>query len=156
MKLAIPLLLMFASVAVGATDPGTMDPNDDFSPMLLPIAFLGVCIMLIVVGVGIVIGLTIIASIAVLTALGIVSTATLIGLARRRFSSGLRALHYQVMAVAAMPAGIGIAWLSAHFRFTHFSGREILVTGSIGGVIGGLLFAFALDRLAKLVYRRLG
>ena len=148
------MLFLLATIALGATDEPPIDPSDDFSPMLFAFALIGICIVLVLVGVGIVVAAIVAISAAILTALGIVSSAAFIGILRRRFSSGFRALHYQLFAVAALPAGIGALWLGSHFFTTHLRHRDILAIGSIAGISGGLLIAFAFDRLAGFAYRR--
>ena len=152
MKPAILLLFLFVTVALGATDEPPIDPSDDFgSPAF---ALVCLCIVLFLVGVGIVVAATVAISAAILIALGIVSSAAFIGILRRRFSSGFRALHYQLFAIAALPAGVGALWLGSHFFANHLHRRDILAIGSIGGICGGLLLAFAFDRLAGIAYRR--
>ena len=153
-KPAILLLFLFATVALGATDEPPIDPSDDFSPMLFAFALIGFCLVLFLVGAGIVVVATVAISAAILTALGIVSSAAFIGILRQRFSSGFRALHYQLFAVAALPAGVGALWLGSHFFTTHLRHRDIFAIGSIAGICGGLLLAFAFDRLASIAYRR--
>ena len=153
-KPAILLLSLFVTVALGATDDLPIDTSDEIGPLVIPIVFIFLCILLFLVGVGIFVAATVAFSAAVLTALGIVSSAAFIGILRRRFSSGFRALHYQLFAVAALPAGIGVLWLGSHFFTTHLRHRDVLVIGSIAGICGGLLLAFAFDRLAGFAYRR--
>ncbi len=152
---AILLVLVLAKVALGADD-GQMEPRDDFSLMLFVIAFIAMCVVLFLVGVGIVAAAVAVASAAVLIALGIVSSSAVIGIFRRRFSSGFRALHYQLFAVAALPAGIGACWLITHFGNASLGLGGILGIGSVAGLCGGLLLAFVLDRLAGFGYRKLG
>ena len=154
MKPTILLLFLFVMVAIGATDEPPIDPSDDFDPMLLPLVFVCICIVLFLVGVGFFAGAVAAVSAAILIALGIVSSAAFIGLLRRRFSSGFRALHYQLFAAAALPAGVGALWLGSHFFSTHLRDRDILAIGSIAGICGGLVLAFAFDRLAGVAYRR--
>lgn len=155
MKPAILLLLLFATVALGVSDSLPMEPSDGGGPLFLMVfAFIGVCIMLFLVGVGIVATSIAAVSATALMALGIVSSATFVGILRRRFSSGLRTFHYQVCAVAAMPAGVGALWLGSHFFTTHLRHRDILLIGSVAGILSGLLLALAFDRLACITYRR--
>jgi hypothetical protein len=116
--------------------------------------FIFFCIFLFLVGIGIVGAAIVAISAAIFTALGIVSSAALIGLLRRRFSSGFRALHYQLFAVAALPAGIGALWLGSHLFSIRLSHRGIFTIGSLAGICGGLLLAFVFDRLAGFAYRR--
>lgn len=155
MKTAIPLLLLFATrvLAVNAEQP--IDPSDDFSPMLAVFALVAILIALFLIGVGIFVAAVVAASLAVLAGLGIVSSAVLVGMVKRRFSSGLRVFHYQIFALLSVPAGIGVLWLGSYLRQSQLSLAEILTIGSIAGIGGGLAFAFLLDRLAGLVYRRL-
>ena len=154
MKPAILLLFLFVSVALGATDDLPIDTSDEIGPLVFPIIFIFLCVLLFLVGVGIVVAAIMAISAAILTALGIVSSAALIGILRRRFSSGIRALHYQFFAVATLPAGIGALWLGSHFFSTHLRYHEIIAIGSLAGICGGLLLAFAFDRLAGFTYRR--
>ncbi len=111
-------------------------------------------LMLALAGFGIFVGIFVAAFVAMLVFVGIVSTATLIGIIRRRFSSGLRALHYLFLSAAAVPTGVAVLWLGSKV-FPHISKRDVLLAGSIGGLLGGLLFAFVLDRIVVFICRRL-
>jgi hypothetical protein len=91
--------------------------------------------------------------IAVLAALGIVSSSVIIGVLRRRFSSGLRAFHFQVLGAIGWIAGIGVLWFGASLFNMHLREREIFVIGSFAGICAGLLLALVLDRLAGSVFR---
>lgn len=113
-----------------------------------------ICIALILVGVGIVVAAVVVASAAALTGLGIVSSAVLVGLLRRRFSSGLRTFHYLACASIALPAGIGTLWLGSWLSHSGLSPAEILTIGSVSGIGGGLTLAFLFDLAARAIYRK--
>jgi hypothetical protein len=149
------LFLLFTATTFGATDAPPIDPGGDFSPMLAAFALVALIIVLILVGIGIVLAAIVAASMAILAGLGIISSAALIGIVHRRISSGLRAFHYQLLTLLAMPAGIGALWGWARFFDRNLTDRELLVMGSISGISAGLLLAFFLDRLACIAYRRL-
>jgi hypothetical protein len=153
-KTAISLLFLFATQVMAASAEQPIDPGDDFSPMLAVFALIAILIALFLIGVGIFVAAAVAASLAVLAGLGIVSSAVLVGLVKRRFTSGLRALHYQVFALLAVPAGIGVLWLGSYLMQSQLSLTEILTIGSVAGIGGGLALAFLLDRLAGLIYRR--
>lgn len=157
MRFAILLIFVFFKIALGA-DGGQPDelPSDGGPLFVFVFIFILMCVMLFLVGAGMVAAAIAVASAAVLIALGIVSSSALIGIFRRRFSSGFRALHYQIFAVAALPGGIGACWLIAHLGNASLGLVGILAIGSIAGICGGLLLAFVLDRLAGLVLRKLG
>ncbi len=147
----ILLSFLFAAAALGATDAPPVEPMDDsFSPLL----FIGVLIVLFLIAVSIMVGVIAAVGTAIVVGLGIISSSAFIGLFRRRFSSGLRALHYQLCAVAALPAGIAVLWLASHLFNLHLQHRDIFIVGATAGVIAGLLLAFAFDRLVGIAYRR--
>jgi hypothetical protein len=156
---AIPLFLTLTTTALGITDDHLDGPADDFSPVIFfaMMIFLCVLLFLIVAGIaaGIVVSIVAIVSAALLTALGIVSSSAFIGVFRRRFSSGLRALHYQICAVAAVPAGMGAVGLGSRILHASLPLHEILTVGAIAGVCAGLVLAFAFDILARIAYRHL-
>lgn len=153
-KPAILLLFLFVSVALGATSDAPSDASEEIGPLLVPILAIFFCLFLILVGIGIAAAAIVAISVAIFIALGIVSSAALIGLLRRRLSSGFRALHYQVFAVAVLPAGIGALWLGSHLLSIRLSHREIFTIGSLAGICGGLLLAFVFDRMAGFAHRR--
>ena len=154
-KCAAVLFFLFVAVGFGAGDAPQTDPSDDGSPVfLLAFGFIAGCVALFLIGAGIVATAILAVSGAILIALGMVSSSVFIGILRRRFSSGFRALHYQFFAIAAVPAGVGSLWLGARLFSTHLSLRDVFVIGSIAGVCGGLALAFALDRLARIAFRR--
>lgn len=149
-------MLLFAALAFGA-EALPVDAGDDFGSPLLLVGFMliGMTVVVFLVGAGIAVTGVIAMSAALCAGLGIVSTAAWVGLVRRRCSSGLRALHYQVCALAAMPAGIGALWLGSHYFAPQLRGGQILVIGSLAGMAGGLLLALAFDRLVGIMYRRM-
>ncbi len=147
-KSAILLLLLFTVTAIGAIDTPPVEPiEEEFNLFLFGFFVIGVCIVLFLFAVSVVLGVIAAVAITILVALGIISSAAFIGLLHRRFSSGFRALHYQVCAVAAVPAAIGALWLGSHLFTLHLQPRDILTLGSIAGVCSGLMLAFAFDRL---------
>jgi len=148
-------LLLFAALAFGAEGP-PVEAGDDFGSPLLMLGFLLVAMAVVVflVGAGIAVAAVIIMAAALCGVLGIVSSAAWVGLLRRRFSSGLRALHYQACILAALPAGVGSLWLGSHFFAPQLRGGQILAIGSLAGITAGLILALAFDRLAVIVYRR--
>ena len=155
MKPAILLLLLFATISLGATDQPTIDPSDDFSPMCFAFVLIAFCVVAFLVIVSIASAAISVACAAILIGLGILSSAALVGVLRRRFSSGLRALHYQICAVAGLPVGVATLWLGSLFFSAHLRHRDIFLVGSIAGIFSGLILAFAFDRLASIIYHRL-
>jgi hypothetical protein len=145
MKTAVFLLVALAATVFGATDAPSLDSDEPISPMLLWVMFMFAIAAVCIVAVAI---------LALLIAVGMVSSATVVGLFRRRLSAGLRAFHYQFCAVLGMPGGIGAVWCWRHFFRSDLSVRAVLLVGSISGICGGLLFAFFIDRAACVAYRR--
>ena len=153
MKAAVPVLFLFSTIALGATDTPAIDPGDDFSPMCFAFVLMALCIVLVLIGIGIVVAAVVTVSVTILMALGIVSASACIGVLQRRVSSGFRALHYQLCAAVALPAGVGVLWLGSQLFRTHLRHRDILAIGSVAGICGGLLLAFVFDRLAVVFLR---
>ncbi len=142
------------AVVVAAEASDALPPDDDFAPGLLFGALFFGAVLLVLVGLGIIIGFGCIACAAVFIALGIVSSSALIAILRRRFSAGFRALHYQVLALIALPCGIGALWLGCALFEFHLRHHYILVVGSAFGILAGISIAFILDRFIRFVYRR--
>lgn len=155
MKSVVFLFFLLVVAALGATGTPPDEPIEEgFNLFLFGFLVIGLCVILFLFAVSLVLGFIAAVAAAVLIALGIISSSAFIGLLHRRFSSGLRALHYQVCAVAALPASVGILWLGAHLFRLPLQARDIIAIGSIAGVCGGLLLAFAFDRLLGFAYRR--
>lgn len=154
MKPALPLLLLLATRVLAAQAELPIDSSDDFSPGLFMIMVAAIGVALLLIGCGIVIAAVIAISAAALAGLGIVSSAVLIGMLRRRVSSGLRAFHYQVFALLAIPAGIGALWLGSYLAHSPLGIGEVVIMGSVAGASSGLVLAFLFDRLAGALYRR--
>jgi hypothetical protein len=149
MKTAVFLLVALAATVFGASDAPALDWDEPISPMLLWAVFMFAIAAVCIVAVAILAGI-----IALLIAVGMVSSATVVGLYRRRLSDGLRAFHYQFCAVLAMPGGIGAVWCWRHFFRSDLGLRKVFLIGSVSGTLGGLLFAFLIDRAACAAYRR--
>ena len=117
--------------------------SDEFISPLLLYALYGLFFLVVTIVVA-----------AIVIALGIVFSATFVGILRRRFSSGLRAFHYQLWAIGGLLTGICGLLLGSFFIGPRLDPFVILAVGSIIGVGGGLLLAFAFDRLARIAYQR--
>jgi hypothetical protein len=158
MKLGHPILTAIASFAmtsvVVAEAADTLPPDDGFDPALLFVALFFGAVFLVLVGIGIIIGLVCVAFAAVFVALGVVSSSALIAILRRRFSAGFRALHYQVLALIALPCGIGALWLGCVLFEFHLRHRYILAIGSAVGILAGISIAYVLDLFIRFIYRR--
>ena len=152
------LILMAAFVMSGAAStarlPHVVPPDDGFDPGLF-LGVLFVCaVLLVLVGIGIVIGLASLACAAIFVAFGLMSSSALVAIFSRRFSAGLRALHYQLSALVGLPCGIGTLWLGCLLFDFHLKHRCILAIGSVIGIIAGIAIAIILDRFFRFVYRR--
>lgn len=123
--------------------------------MLFAIVMIALAIFVILIGAGIVIAMIVAICMTILAALGILSTAALTGILRRKFSSGLRALHYQVCAAIALPAGIALFWAGARLFGSETPIATILIIGGAAGICAGLAVAFILDHIAGMAYRHL-
>jgi len=146
----MPFLLMAATAHAAAP----VDPSDDFSPMMLAFSLLALLVLIVLVGIGIVLAALAAAMVAVLFSLGILSSAALVGLVRGRWSSVVRMILYQGLAVMGIPGGIGIWWLGTRCLHSSASPAQILLGGSLSGIVAGLLVAFLIDRTIVFLLRR--
>lgn len=122
----------------------------------MPIFFLlAAGLALVLIGVGIVLALVAVAAVAVMVALGVTSSAVVIGLLRRRVSSGLRAFHYPICGLIGIPAGVVGVGFARWLLEMDMRRWEVLAIGALGGACAGLILAFALDWLARVIYQRL-
>lgn len=152
------LVLMLAFVMSAAASPSmsaqAVPPDDGFAPGLLFAVLFFSAVLLVLVGLGIVFGLACLALAAIFVALGVISSSALVAILQRRFSAGLRALHYQLMALVGLPCGIGALWLGCLLFDIHIRHRYILAIGSTIGIVAGIIIAFILDRFFRFVVRR--
>ena len=155
MKRAAVVFFICASASVMAADVSLTDSDDGFGPLGLAVAFIFGCVALSLVGIGIVIAATVALALAAMTMLGIVSTSVLAGIFKRRFSTGIRAFHYQLCAAAGVPAGVGVLWFGTRFFHIHMRDRDALWIGAIAGICGGLILAFIFDQAVRIACRRL-
>jgi hypothetical protein len=130
-------------------------PDYGFDPLLLFVALFFGGLLLVLVGVGVIVGLACLTCAAILVALGIISSSALIAMFQRRFSAGLRALHYQLLALFGLPCGIGTLWLGCWLFGIHISHLYMLAIGSAVGIIAGIIIAIILDRFFLFIIRRL-
>lgn len=149
-----PLCLLLGWFAQEPTPLQSL-PDDDFSPMLLPLMFVVVAVCLVLMGIGVVLALMGIACAAILAALGIVSSSAVVALLRRRIFDGVRAFHYQVCAAVAAPAGVTLLWTASALFDLQMRLRFILPLGVLAGIVAGLSVAGMLDWTARTACRRL-
>lgn len=123
--------------------------------MLFVFTLIALAVVLIIFAIGVVLAIIIAACCLILVSLGIISAAALTGILRRKLSSGLRALHYQVCAVVALPAGIGFFWGGLWLFSSDMPLPAIIIIGSASGICAGLVIAFVLDHAAGLAYQYL-
>lgn len=154
MKPAPLILFLMLAFAWSAAASTTTPPDDGFDPGPLFVALLFVAVLLVLIGIGIVVGLACLACAGIFVALGVVSSSALVALFRRRFSAGLRALHYQLLALLGLPCGVGALWLGCSLFDVHVRHRYIVATGSATGIVAGAIIAFILDRFFRFVYHR--
>lgn len=124
-----------------------------FGPFLVMIIFLGLAMVFFIIGV--VAGVIIAGCTVLLAALGIVSSSALVGVCSRRVSLGIRALHYQVVAMVSVPGGIGLLALGLWLLEREMSRLEVVLIGGGCGLLFGLVCAMVLDRFALFLHRRL-
>jgi hypothetical protein len=146
--------LMLVATSVAAESPGTNQTDNGFAPGLLLMLLVVVLAVLVLIGFGMAVGTVCIACAAIFVALGVVSSSALVALWKRRFSAGLRALHYQLSALIGLPCGIGVFWAGCLLLNLQLRHRYILAVGSLIGVTMGVLMAFILDRFCRFLFRR--
>lgn len=151
----ISLLAMGAALGATGSLPAEEYIDDGPDPGLGLMLLLAVLLVLVLVGVGLVVGLFALAVLAIFTALGVISSSVLLGLYRQRFSSGLRAFHYQICALAAFPAGMAALWLATRLFELPLRLRYVATLGGCAGICGGLVVAYGFDRLGLWIYTRL-
>ncbi len=154
MKLTFPLLLLTATLGAQETLP--IDPSDDFSPLLALMALLAILVMLIMLCICLALAVIAAICILILVALGIISTSALTGILRRKFSSGLRAFHYQACAAIAVAAGAGLAYIVSHLMNQPENLPATLAVGAAAGVCAGLAIAYIMDRAASAAISWIG
>ncbi len=158
MKPVLLLLWLLVPAALGGGEAPVAEPpfapDGDFSLFLAVLALMAMGVMLFLIGVGLVVAAVAVGCLALLVTIGIVSSSAMVGLARRRFSAGVRALFYQLAAVLGVPAGMGGLWLGASLFQTPLGFRDLVIVGSLAGLCAGLVLAFTVDRLASLVCGR--
>jgi hypothetical protein len=150
-KLIALTLLFLPLIALASAESAPTEVLPDPGPLFIVLLFGGACLVLI--GLGIVLALTGLAFFALFVAFGIFSTSALVALVRRRLSSGLRALHYQLFGLATAPCGVIILGLGARLFHLHMRHRYILLFGLLAGVGAGVVVAFLFDRATRFLYR---
>ncbi len=154
-KRAIIVFFMCAATSVMAADALSADPDDGFGPMLMfGIVVIFGCVALSLVGIGIVVAATAALALAAMTMLGIISTSVLTGIFKRRFSTGIRAFHYQLCAALGVPAGVGVLWFGTRFFRIQTRDRDALWIGAVSGICGGLILAFIFEQVMRVACRR--
>lgn len=150
-------VLGFFRIATAASpdEPPPSTDDDDFTPAIFFIMIVFLILFLILLGVGVGIAMVLVVLCAALAGLGILSSSALIGLANRKFSSGLRAFHYQALAAAGLPAGVCGLWLGVRLCDLTMSHREIFGLGATAGVCAGLLLAYVLDKVTLILLRKI-
>ncbi len=147
--------LGFAISALGGAEtPAYPDPEDDFNPGLLIFVVFFCSGVLFLVGFGAVVGGFLAMVIATAVAIGVVSSSALVAIVNRRFSSGFRALRYQITALAVLPCGVGAVWLGAKLLNINLASPHVIATGSITGIAAGVLMAWILDRFTLFAIHR--
>lgn len=147
---------LFRGILFFAADDAPMPPDDDdFSPAIFFIMIVFLILFLILLGVGVGIAVVMVVLCAALAGLGILSSSALIGLANRKFSSGLRAFHYQLLVAAGLPAGVCGLWLGVRLCDLSMSHREIFGLGATAGICAGFLLAYVLDKVTLILLRKI-
>ena len=143
------LLLPWHLIAIMGESFDDPSMDEPFSPMLLMLLFTLFLAILVVLALAI-----IVIMVTVLTALGIVSSSALVGVFRRRWSTALRAFHYQLCVALGVACGIGLTWSVARLSNVQLSVREVFAAGALAGLCGGTLVAWAMGRLVCMMHRR--
>lgn len=131
------------------------DGSDDFSPMLFMMALVALIVVFVLFVLAVVIAFIATICVVILTTLGVVSTATVVGLWQGKFSSAIRALHYQICVALTIPAALGILWLANTIIPLNISNLSLWLIATASGLIGGLLIAFVLDKIANALTEKI-
>jgi hypothetical protein len=121
--------------------------------LLMSVAFVLICVRLIVIG--LVVGAIGMVLLAGLTFAGIISSSVVVGLLRRRFSSGWRTFLVLGCVVLFIPCGAALGWALEQLAAIPIRIRWSIVVGAFAGAAAGVGFAFAFDHLLGKAARRL-
>lgn len=91
---------------------------------------------------------------AALIAVCVTSSSVMVGIFRRRVSSGLRAFHYQISVMLGVFVMECLAFVFRGMAHPEVSIFVTALSGLVAGIVAGLAFAFALDQLAGFLRRR--
>lgn len=144
----IPVLLLCANV-LHAQPPAGTQPDEEFNVFLLSIAIAFICIVVGATLVGsMVVTLALLALLGLVTA-GILSAGVLVGLYRKSFSAGFKA----VMAITGCLCGVLIGEIAFYFinriYHLHLSGVAVVGIGGFCGLVGGMLLGIVLFMLIR-------
>jgi hypothetical protein len=103
---------------------------------------IGMCLVMLVIGIGIAIGVISCLALSLLTSVGMISTSILVAFWKHRALAGFQALFVQCGIALGAPAGAALAWGASHV-WPMLSGEwHVLIAGAIGGAGGGLAIAW--------------
>ena len=145
---------MMTAAAATNTVSQAIPHDDGFDPAIFFGVLFCLAVFVVLVGIGVVVGFVCLVCAAIFVMAGVISASVLVGMMRRRFSAGLRALHYQISALISLPCGILTLWLGCWIFNYPMRHRYIVAVGAVIGILAGVAMAFIIDRFLRMIFRR--
>lgn len=112
--------------------------DDDFNLFLLMVALVAAVVLCSLLLIGVVLGLLAVAASGILLLVGVVSVSTLVAIARRSVSAGVRTLLYQTFGLGGLLAG-GAGGAIVHRVQSGLWGREWIGPVVVGAIVGAIV-----------------
>jgi hypothetical protein len=129
------------SMSLSSDDDVVIEPVDDASPGMLFLILIAIGAILICLGVGIAVTFLCALVLAGLISFGILSTSIVVGLHQKSFTQGFKVFIVLTASITSTLFGGSVLWIVNRY-FYWFSDTNAFFSGSLIGLIGGLLLGF--------------
>jgi len=128
------------------------EPDDEFNIFLMFIGTAFICAMIGAAIIGAFAAALVLLMIAVFIGAGIISSAVLVGLYKKSISAGFTTLLIIICVLGGAVLGSGALLLAKDIFNFSITPVNALLTGAVGGGIGGLLMAFIIRKMIKAIF----
>ena len=129
------------------------NPDDDFNFFLLVFATIAISAMLGAALAGMIVATGVLLLTGAFVSIGILSASILAAIYKRSITAGFKTFLYIVCPLAGMAIGAAGFYILIALFHLDISKQSGLIAGVTGGLLGGLLMAFAVYRVTSILLK---
>jgi hypothetical protein len=141
------------SLSAPPNNPGNNPADEEFNLFLFTLLLVAISAMIGAAIIGAFAATSLLFLLIAFISVGILSVSLLAGLYKRSVTAGFKTFLYIICPLTGMLIGMSGFWIAARLLTISIANKTGLLAGATGGILGGIVMAFALSKTVVGVTR---